>query len=223
MHEQLLRVPVAALPPGLTSLRAMHVQFMLDDSAHGGAAAAAGAAAAGVAAVAPPALRRRSLDFARRSLQDIARRSVPHPGARACGVSGGLGHSLAAVFGCLQELDWTHCDHVAADRLLERALPHCAKLQLLHISGPGGALRRGHGVACWALRWRLVVAAGCALHGVNAALSGQDVPVRPAARLALVAPSVQSSMRHTTPGCAPAPTLQARSTTPPWATRLSTA
>ena len=45
--------------------------------------------------------------------------------------------ALAAVFGELRELDWTHADHVAADRLLDACLPHATSLQVLHISGPG--------------------------------------------------------------------------------------
>jgi hypothetical protein len=123
MPEQLLRVPVSSLPRGLTSLRAMHVQFDPDwpqHSHHG----AAGARGPGVGGVVPPA----------------CGRCPTH---------------LGAQFSSLVELDYAHADHASADRLLDAALPHCANLRLLHISGPGGraggaaarALGAAHG--CW--------------------------------------------------------------------------
>jgi hypothetical protein len=89
MNEQLLHVPVTALPPGLTTLQSVHIQFHLESDRH---------------AAAPP-----------------PQQATP----------------LAAVFADLQDLDYTHGDHGAADRLLEAALPHCARLRQLHVSGPG--------------------------------------------------------------------------------------
>lgn len=96
MRAQLLRVPVASLPPGLTSLHAMHVQLQPDWSGQHTHAS-----------------------------QQQQQQQLPDPG------------HLLSVFGELQELDWTHCDHATADKLLEVVLPHCTKLQLLHLSGPG--------------------------------------------------------------------------------------
>ena len=132
-HAQLLRAPALALPRGLTSLRATHVQ--LTAPGDGGRSPLEQDGPARAQPQAQPGLLRR---WSAASSQPDAE----PPAAR-----------LAAVFGGLVELDWAHCDHAAADRLLEAALPACVSLQRLYVSGPrsfrhtppGQAL--GYGVA----------------------------------------------------------------------------
>jgi hypothetical protein len=112
MPEQLLRAPALALPPGLTCLRAMHIQFSLDCPPDCGAPGAHHHARGGAA---------------RHDGSGGGSSSAAEAQTRA----------LAGIFGSLADLDYSYGEHADADRLLDAALPHCAALQTLHISGPG--------------------------------------------------------------------------------------
>ena len=133
LQEQLLHVPVASLPPGLTSLRAVHLQLELQerqqehDLRQEDRGRAGGSTSKG-------------------SGRQAASRQEPHKDTTAgCDPA-----RLAAIFCSLRELEWTHGDHAAADRLLATALPHCREhLELLHISGPGETPRRHPCTALW--------------------------------------------------------------------------
>lgn len=134
MGEQALRVPVSSLPGGLTVLRVLHIQLLAEGD-FTAALVGSGPSASGVP---------------RPRGGDLRRRSAPAllgPGAATLAGAGAVADSsrrggdgrdrLGTIFAELVEFEWTHCDHAAADALLEAALPLCAKLALLHVAGPG--------------------------------------------------------------------------------------